>query len=133
MSSEDQKKNPSATPISGSAATRGGHSNSSPSSSQQLSPQAQQQQQQHENATPFPLKAVYGVPLDVTIVLGQRKMNIAQVLELKPNAVIELDRKENEPVEIHINGKCVAHGEIVVVGDKIGVTIMSIIDPDRAW
>lgn len=77
----------------------------------------------------FPLRAVYNVPLDVNIVLGHKKMSISQVLELKPNAIIELDRKENEPVEIHINSKCVAYGEIILVGNKIGVTIMSIVDP----
>ncbi|MDZ5761290.1 FliM/FliN family flagellar motor switch protein [Lyticum sinuosum] len=80
----------------------------------------------------FPLKAVYNIPLEVNIVLGSRKMSVAQVLDIKPNSIIELDRKENEPVEIHINGRCVAYGEVIIVGDKIGVTITSIVIPDSS-
>ena len=64
------------------------------------------------------------------MVLGRKKLRVEQILDLKPGMILELDKSVGDPVEVHINGKIVAMGEVVVVGDKIGVTLTSIVDAD---
>jgi len=91
-------------------------------------PAAKNEEKTAKKDTAMSLKSVYGVPLDITIVLGQRKMSISQILGLKPNSLLELDKKDTDPVEIHVNGKCIAYGEIVVVDGKLGVTVTEICD-----
>ncbi len=76
------------------------------------------------------IKAVYGIPLEVSMVLGRKKLKVEQILDLKPGMILELDKSVGDPVEVHINGKIVAMGEVVVVGDKIGVTLTAIVDSD---
>lgn len=69
------------------------------------------------------------IPLEVTIELGRTKMMVKQLLTLKKNSVIELDREANEPVDILINNKRFARGEVVVEGDRIAIMITDIISP----
>ena len=78
------------------------------------------------------LEAVFDVPVAVSAVLGRAKLEVQQLMRLKPGAVIELDRKIGEAIDIYVNDRLVARGEVVLVEDKLGVTMTEIIKPDRA-
>ena len=71
--------------------------------------------------------AVYEVEVEVSAVLGTAYMPIAQILKLGRGAVVELNRKVGEPIELHANNRMVGKGEIVVVDDKLGVTMTEVI------
>ena len=75
------------------------------------------------------LEAVFDVPVRVSVVLGRTKMPVSQLLKLDTGTVIELDRQVGEAVEIFINDRLVARGEIVLVEDRLGVTMTEIIKP----
>lgn len=76
--------------------------------------------------TNLSLEAVYDVPVNVSVVLGKTTMQVNQLLKLGRGAVVELDRKVGEPIDILVNNRLVARGEIVVVEDRIGVTMTEI-------
>ena len=73
------------------------------------------------------LEAVYDIPVQVSAVLGHTEMPVSQLLKLGRGAVVELDRKVGEPVDIYVNNRLVARGEVVIVEDKIGITMTEII------
>jgi flagellar motor switch protein FliN len=73
------------------------------------------------------LEAVYDVPVQISVVLGKTSMQVNQLLKLGRGAVVELDRKVGEPIDIYVNNRLVAKGEIVVIEDRIGVTMTEII------
>jgi len=75
------------------------------------------------------LEAVFDVPVRVSVVLGRTKMPVSNLLKLDTGTVIELDRQVGEAVEIFINDRLVARGEIVLVEDRLGVTMTEIIKP----
>ncbi|OAM76118.1 flagellar motor switch protein FliN [Devosia elaeis] len=75
------------------------------------------------------LEAVFDVPVRVSVVLGRTKMPVSSLLKLDTGAVIELDRQVGEAVEIFINDRLVARGEIVLVENRLGVTMTEIIKP----
>ncbi len=77
------------------------------------------------------LEAVYDIPVQVSAVLGKANMQVAQLLKLGRGAVVELDRKVGEAVDIYVNNRLVARGEVVVVEDRLGVTMTEIIKMDR--
>lgn len=77
------------------------------------------------------LETVYDIPVQVTVVLGRTSMQVNQLLKLGRGAVIELDKKVGEPIDIFVNNRLVAKGEIVVVEDRIGVTMTEIIKTDK--
>jgi flagellar motor switch protein FliN/FliY len=77
------------------------------------------------------LDAVYDVPVQVSAVLGRAQMQVSQLLKLGRGAVVELDRKVGEAVDIYVNNRLVARGEVVVVEDRLGVTMTEIIKADR--
>jgi len=77
------------------------------------------------------LEAVFDVPVQVSAVLGRARMNVGQLLKLGPGAVLELDRKVGEAIDIYVNNRLVARGEVVLVEDKLGVTMTEIIKADR--
>lgn len=77
------------------------------------------------------LEAVYDVPVNISVVLGKTSMQVNQLLKLGRGAVVELDRKVGEPIDILVNNRLVARGEIVVVEDRIGVTLTEIIRADQ--
>ncbi len=77
------------------------------------------------------LEMLLDIGLQVTVELGRTKMTIKNVLGLGPGAVIELDRVAGEPVDVLVNGKPVAKGEVVVIGDMFGVRITDIIPPSQ--
>ncbi|MBN66384.1 MAG: flagellar motor switch protein FliN [Rickettsiales bacterium] len=73
------------------------------------------------------LDAVSDIPVQISVVLGKSSMQVNQLLKLGRGAVIELDRKVGEPIDIFVNNRLVARGEVVVVEDRIGVTMTEII------
>jgi flagellar motor switch protein FliN len=77
------------------------------------------------------LEAVYEIPVQVSAVLGKANMQVNQLLKLGRGAVVELDRKVGEAIDIYVNNRLVARGEVVVVEDKLGVTMTEIIKSDR--
>ena len=77
------------------------------------------------------LEAVYDIPVQVSAVLGKASMEVSQLLKLGRGAVVELDRKVGEAIDIYVNNRLVARGEVVVVEDRLGVTMTEIIKTDR--
>jgi flagellar motor switch protein FliN/FliY len=77
------------------------------------------------------LEAVYDVPVQVSAVLGRSTMQVSQLLKLGRGAVVELDRKVGEAIDIYVNNRLIARGEVVVVDDHLGVTMTEIIKSDR--
>ena len=73
------------------------------------------------------LEAVYDIPVQVSAVLGKTTMQVSQLLKLGRGAVIELDRKVGEAIDIYVNNRLIARGEVVVVEDRFGVTMTEII------
>ena len=78
------------------------------------------------------LEAVFDVPVQVSAILGRSRMDVGQLLRLGPGTVLELDRKVGEAIDIYVNDRLVARGEVVLVEDKLGVTMTEIIKSDRA-
>jgi len=72
---------------------------------------------------------ILDVPLDLTVQLGMTKMLIRDLLQLGQGSVVELDKLAGEPMEILINNKLVARGEVVVVNEKFGVRLTDIVSP----
>jgi flagellar motor switch protein FliN/FliY len=78
------------------------------------------------------LEAVFDVPVKVSAVLGRARMEVGDLLKLGPGAVLELDRKVGEAIDLYVNNRLVARGEVVLVEDKLGVTMTEIIKADRS-
>ena len=83
------------------------------------------------NKTAADLEAVFDVPVHVSAVLGRSRMDVADLLKLGPGTVLELDRKVGEAIDIYVNNRLVARGEVVLVEDKLGVTMTEIIKAER--
>src|SRR5215216_4341543 len=77
------------------------------------------------------LEAVYDIPVTVSAVLGKSTMQVSQLLKLGRGAVVELDRKLGEAIDIYVNNRLVARGEVVMVEDRLGVTMTEIVKSDR--
>jgi flagellar motor switch protein FliN/FliY len=77
------------------------------------------------------LEAVFDVPVQVSAVLGRARMEVGELLRMGPGTVLELDRKVGEAIDIYVNNRLVARGEVVLVEDKLGVTMTEIIKADR--
>ena len=78
------------------------------------------------------LEAVYDIPVQVSAVLGKSRMQVSQLLRLGRGAVVELDRKVGEAIDIYVNNRLVARGEVVVVEDRLGITMTEIVKTDRS-
>lgn len=79
------------------------------------------------------LGAIYDVPVTISAVLGKATMQVAQLLKLGRGAVVELDRKLGEAIDIYVNNRLVARGEVVMVDeDRLGITMTEIVKSDRA-
>ena len=78
------------------------------------------------------LEAVFDVPVQVSAVLGRSRMDVGQLLKLGPGSVLELDRRVGESIDIYVNDRLVARGEVVLVEDKLGVTMTEIIKAERS-
>ncbi|MDE3016675.1 MAG: flagellar motor switch protein FliN [Pseudomonadota bacterium] len=77
------------------------------------------------------LETVYDIPVQITVVLGRTSMQVNQLLKLGRGAVIELDKKVGEAIDIFVNNRLVARGEVVVVEDRIGITMTEIIKAEK--
>src|SRR5262249_54030591 len=77
------------------------------------------------------LEAVFDVPVQVSAVLGRARMEVGDLLKLGPGTVLELDRKVGESIDIYVNNRLVARGEVVLVEEKLGVTMTEIIKQER--
>lgn len=88
----------------------------------------------HEIGEPMAgdVTAIYEIPVQISAVLGRSTMQVSQLLKLGRGAVVELDRKVGEAIDIYVNNRLVARGEVVVVEDKLGVTMTEIIKSDRS-
>ncbi|MDP1975134.1 MAG: flagellar motor switch protein FliN [Alphaproteobacteria bacterium] len=78
------------------------------------------------------LEAIYNVPVQIAAVLGKANMQVSQLLKLGRGAVVELDRKVGEAIDIYVNDRLVARGEVVIMDEKLGITMTEIIKSDRA-
>ena len=79
------------------------------------------------------LEAVYDIPVTVSAVLGKSTMQVSQLLKLGRGAVVELDRKLGEAIDIYVNNRLVARGEVVMVDDnRLGVTMTEIVKAERS-
>ena len=73
------------------------------------------------------LEAVYEIPVKVSAILGKAQMKVSQLMKLNKGTIIELDRKVGEAIDIYVNNNLVARGEVVVVDDKLGITMTEIV------
>lgn len=83
--------------------------------------------EEHTEKTAHDLAPVFDVPVNISAVLGKAHMSVAQLLKLNRGSVLELDRKVGEAIDIFVNNRLVARGEVVVVEDRLGVTMTEII------
>ncbi len=86
-------------------------------------------QEQQENAETQDLEFILDIPLELSVELGRRKMLVNDLLQLGQGSIVELNKLAGEPLEIFINNKLVARGEVVVVNEKFGVRLTDIITP----
>lgn len=78
------------------------------------------------------LEAVFDVPVSVSAVLGRAQMEVSELLKLDAGTVLELDRKVGEAIDIYVNNRLVARGEVVMVEDRLGVTMTEIIKSEKS-
>jgi flagellar motor switch protein FliN len=83
----------------------------------------------HAERSAAELEAVFDVPVRISVVLGRTRMPVSELLKMDTGTVIELDRQVGEAVEIFVNDRLVARGEIVLVESRLGVTMTEIIKP----
>ena len=77
------------------------------------------------------LEAVFDVPVNVSAVLGKSTMEVSKLLKLGRGMIVELDRKIGEAIDIYVNDRLVARGEVVLVEDRLGVTMTEIVKAER--
>lgn len=95
-------------------------------------PQKSSHDGQERQAKASDFEAIFEVPVQVSAVLGKASMQVGQLLKLGRGAVVELDRKVGEPIDVYVNNRLVARGEVVVVDERLGVTMTEIIKTERA-
>lgn len=78
-------------------------------------------------AVPASLLAVHEVPVKVKVVLGRARMQIQKLLEMQAGTVVELDRRVGEPVDVYVNDRLIARGEVVMIDSSLGVTLTEVV------
>ena len=86
---------------------------------------------ENSSSAPRNMDFLLDVSLQVSVELGRSKMLVKDILNVGMGSVIELDKLSGEPVDVMINGKLIAHGEVVVVDENFGVKIVDVISPDQ--
>jgi flagellar motor switch protein FliN/FliY len=81
---------------------------------------------------PARVDSIYSVPIKISAVLGKTKMNVADLMRLGEGAIIELDRKVGEPIDLYVNDRLIARGELVMVDGALGVTMTEIVKAEDA-
>ena len=94
--------------------------------------QTEGQQETEARKSSADLEAVFDVPVTVSAVLGKSGMEVSQLLKLSKGTIVELDRKVGEAIDIYVNDRLVARGEVVLVEDRLGVTMTEIIKSGQA-
>jgi flagellar motor switch protein FliN/FliY len=84
---------------------------------------------QSSRAEPANLEALHDVEVSVRIELGRARMRIEDVLRLEEGSVVQLDRRADDPVDVYVNDRLVARGEVVVLNDKFAVRLMEVVSP----
>jgi flagellar motor switch protein FliN/FliY len=77
------------------------------------------------------LDSISDIPVEISAVLGRATMSVSQLLKLGRGAVVKLNRKVGEPIDIFVNNRLVARGEVVLVENKIGITLTEIIRSEK--
>ncbi|QJU60489.1 flagellar motor switch protein FliN [Sphingomonas sp. AP4-R1] len=80
---------------------------------------------------PGDLQPVMDIPVRMRAILGRARMDLNQLLRLKAGEVVELDRRAGEPVDIFVNNRFIARGEVVLIDNDLGVTLTEIVRQDR--
>src|SRR4030043_153759 len=80
---------------------------------------------------PRDLEFLLDIPLSISVELGRTRMLINDLLQLGQGSVVELDKLAGEPMEIYVNNRLIARGEVVVVNEKFGVRLTDIISPSE--
>ena len=88
---------------------------------------AEDEAEAEEVKTATDLAPVYDVPVRISAVLGKTKINVNELLALSRGSILELDRKVGEAIDIYVNNRIVARGEVVIVDEQLGVTMTEII------
>ncbi len=83
-------------------------------------------------ATTTELEAVYDVPVQISAVLGHSTMPVNKLLKLGRGAIVELDRRVGEAIDIYVNNRLIARGEVVIVEEHLGITMTEIIKSERS-
>ena len=90
-------------------------------------PPAAMGQEDFEEKTAHDLAPVFDVPVQISAVIGKTSLSVSQLLKLANGSILELDRKVGEAIDIYVNNRLVARGEVVVVDERLGVTMTEII------
>ena len=77
-----------------------------------------------------PINFLFDIPLELTVEVGRRTMTMGELVEVMPGTIVELDRPAGDQLDILANGKLVARGEAVVVGDRYGIRVMEVVGDD---
>lgn len=77
------------------------------------------------------IKLILDVPMNISVELGRSKRSVEEVLALGEGSVIELDRLAGEPIDLLVNGKVIAKGEVVVIDESFGIRITSIVSREQ--
>jgi flagellar motor switch protein FliN/FliY len=86
----------------------------------------------HETSSTSELQGVYSINVTLSAVLGKATMQVSQLLKLGRGAVVELDRRLGEAIDIYVNNRLIARGEVVMVDDaQLGITMTEIVKKDR--
>jgi len=83
--------------------------------------------EEFEEKTAQDLAPVFDVPVQISAVIGKTSLSVSELLKLTQGSVLELDRKVGEAIDIYVNNRLVARGEVVVVDERLGVTMTEII------
>lgn len=70
---------------------------------------------------------IMDIPVGLSVELGRTQLPVRDLLGLAPGNVVELDKQANEPVDLYVNGKLVARGEVVIVDDSLGIKITDVV------
>ena len=90
-------------------------------------PPMSMQPEDFEEKTAHDLAPVFDVPVQISAVIGKTSLSVSQLLKLSNGSILELDRKVGEAIDIYVNNRLVARGEVVVVDERLGVTMTEII------
>jgi len=93
--------------------------------SQEQAPQVEESAQDEQ----YDIELILDIPLDVSVELGRVKMLVNDLLQLGQGSIIELNNAAGDPLEIYINNKLIARGEVVVVDEKFGIRVTDILSP----